>query len=163
MEEIEYENQILLFWDNDFQGAKIFFLVSWSNNIENQITIDFKGWIVINPSLFKFTAMHLNLKGFLKYLPRKRALKDFGDLINFLKGNPEKMIHNQLEMNKFYFKLIFGFLLRWLIFLPFAILLLSIFVVFNSINLILVGLSIDFLLITILFYWNKRKKKFLNQ
>ncbi|MHA1991078.1 MAG: hypothetical protein ACW981_08920 [Candidatus Hodarchaeales archaeon] len=158
MEKVDERNQILLYWDNNIQGIKIFFLVSWSNDIENQIMIDLKAWITVNPSLFKSTKMTLNLKGFLKFFQRKRALMQFIDLITFLKGNPGNVIHQKSESSRFYNTLVIGFALRWIVFLLFISMLIVIYVAFNNSNVGFIGLLIDFLLITISIYWiNKRK------
>jgi hypothetical protein len=120
--------------------------------------IDLKAWITVNPSLFKSTKMTLNLKGFLKFFQRKRALMQFIDLITFLKGNPGNVIHQKSESSRFYNTLVIGFALRWIVFLLFISMLIVIYVAFNNSNVGFIGLLIDFLLITISIYWiNKRK------
>ena len=161
IKDLSQQNQMLLSWDNNIQGTKNFFLVSWINNFENRTTIDLKGWITINPSLFTFTEIPLNLKGLTKYIPRKRALIQFIDLINFLKGNPEEIIHNRFKSNKFYFKFILGFIIRWTTFLSFLIVLLIIYIAFNISNIGHIGLLIDFLLI--LYLIHRINKKELNE
>jgi hypothetical protein len=102
MEKLDERNQILLYWDNNIQGTKVFFLVSYSNDIENQFMIDLKAWKTVNPSLFKSAKMTLNLKGFIKFFQRKRALMQFIDLVTFLKGNPGNVVHQKSESSRFY-------------------------------------------------------------
>jgi hypothetical protein len=156
-EKIEEQNQILFVWENKIQGAKNLFHICWTKDHENKIKIEINGWIEVNPSLSKSTMMALNLKGFLKFFPRKRALMHFIDLTNFLKGNPKEIIHYKIESSQSYISLMLGFALRWMIFLLIISMLFVIFIAFNNNNLALIGLFLDFLLVTIIVYWfNKR-------
>ena len=148
--DLHYQNRIL-FSEKDF-----FCLVSWSAINLNSCKVELKGWMKTNPFIISSTELTINLKGFFRFVPRRKSLRKFISLIKFLEADERKIIHiNDLN----YKKLIVGLFLRESSLLFFLTILLVIYLYFQRLNMVSFGLSLDVVIVILSLFVAKRMNR----